>query len=463
MVRYLLPCAFLVALMLHAQYPPGQYPPGQYPPGGQPGQYPQGSGGGLPIPSIKFPKRKPKEAEAKETPKIAAETLQSVDGTLRLLEEKKLALDTKDKGTVQFRLLTKTEFIDKDGKAIRDSLLKPGDQLQVSFSPDDEETALRVTLTRPGTPAEKEAADAPAPAPPQLDTATRVSTAVKDDDKPVLRRGKPAPTRRAPDPESAAGPIAVAVAEPKIDPREYKEDPPIAPGPKIDPFIEAARQAADDFTETLPSFIVQQHTTRYHSETKPFQWQAIDIVSAEVVVDKGKEEYRKISINGKASTKAVEKSGAWSTGEFATTQQDILSTSTAAKFVKRGQQRVGGRDAVAYDYTVQQPNSHWRIIPGDSKAYQPPYKGVIWIDRESKRVLKIEQRATSFPDNFEFNRVDLVLEYGLVRISGKLVLLPVRSENIICQSATTYCSRNEINFRNYRKFGAESAITFEND
>ena len=283
---------------------------------------------------------------------------------------------------------------------------------------------------------------------------------MKDDDKPILRRGKQPEKRREPEPE----PESAAKAEP-IDPREYKENPATASvaGPVIDPIIAAAREAAGEFTETLPDFLVQQHTMRYRSEVKPFQWQAIDMVSADVTVIKGKEEYKKITINGKPTTKAAEKSGAWSTGEFATTQQDILSSSTAAKFAKRGQQRVGGRDALAYDFTVQQPNSHWRIIPGDSKPYNPPYKGVIWIDKESKRVLKIEQRATSFPDDFEFNRVELVLEYGLVRISGKLVLLPVRSENIICQSASTYCSRNELNFRNYRKFGAESAITFEKD
>ena len=88
---------------------------------------------------------------------------------------------------------------------------------------------------------------------------------------------------------------------------------------------------------------------------------------------------------------------------------------------------------------------------------------MIWIDRESKRVLKIEQRATAFPDDFEFNRADMMLEYGIVRISGRVVLLPVRSENIICQTGTNNCSRNEINFRNYRKFGADTAITFEKD
>ena len=469
MVRSKLSGVFLAVFVLHAQYPPGQYPPGgQYPQGGQyppGGQYPQGGGGGtgIPMPRIKLPKRKPKEPEVKAEPKPAADTLPSVDGTLRKLEEKRLTLETTAKGTLQFRLLAKTQFLDKDGKALRDSLLKPGDQLQVSFSADDEETALRVTLTRAGTAAEKAVAEketaevATAPAAP--DTATRVSTPAKDDDKPVLRRGKQPQKPRDPDPDPAPAPEA------KIDPREYKENPSTATamGLNTDPIIEAAREAASQFTETLPDFIVQQHTMRYRTDVKPFQWQAIDMVSAEVTVIKGKEEYKKISINGKVTNKPVEKTGAWSTGEFATTQQDILDSFTAAKFVKRGGQRVAGRDAVVYDYAVQQPNSHWSIIPENSKAYRPPYKGAIWIDKETKRVLKIEQRATSFPDDFEFNRVELVLEYGLVRISGKLVLLPVRSENIICQSASTYCSRNELNFRNYRKFGADTAITFEKD
>ena len=168
----------------------------------------------------------------------------------------------------------------------------------------------------------------------------------------------------------------------------------------------------------------------------------LDLVSAEVTVVKGKEDYKKITVNGKPIKTGVEKTGAWSTGEFATTQQDVLSTATNAKFVKRGTQRVGGRDAVAFDFTVQQPNSHWRIIPNGSSGYRPAYKGVIWIDRESKRVLKIEQRATAFPDDFEFNRADMMLEYGIVRISGRVVLLPVRSENIICQTGTNNFSRN---------------------
>jgi hypothetical protein len=55
------------------------------------------------------------------------------------------------------------------------------------------------------------------------------------------------------------------------------------------------------------------------------------------------------------------------------------------------------------------------------------------------------------------------LEYDFVRIDTKLHLLPVHSENLMCQRGSNQCSRNEINFRNYRKFGAESKIEFDKD
>jgi hypothetical protein len=49
---------------------------------------------------------------------------------------------------MKFRLLAKTQFRDQQGAAIRDSLLRPGDQLSVIVNPDDPETAVGVVLVR---------------------------------------------------------------------------------------------------------------------------------------------------------------------------------------------------------------------------------------------------------------------------------------------------------------------------
>ena len=146
-------------------YPPDTYPPGQYPPNTYPSRIPGGPTIGIPIPEIKFPKRSGKEKEEKakddKKDKDVKVTLKPIDGTLRKIGEKDLLLETSERCVLRFRLLAKTQFRDQKGESIRDSLLKPGDQLSVEVNQDDEETALRVVLVRAGTPAERAAATKP--------------------------------------------------------------------------------------------------------------------------------------------------------------------------------------------------------------------------------------------------------------------------------------------------------------
>ena len=107
------------------QYPSGQYPPGQYPPGQYPPeQYPTQPG--IQLPKIHLPKRHKDDKD--DSSKI---TLSAIDGTLRNLGEKDLVLQTKPGHLVRFRLLAKTLFQNKEGEPVRDSLLKPGDQITV--------------------------------------------------------------------------------------------------------------------------------------------------------------------------------------------------------------------------------------------------------------------------------------------------------------------------------------------
>jgi hypothetical protein len=426
---------------LPGQYPPGQYPPGQYPPG----QYPTGPSVGLPIPQVKLPRRGPK--------------LTAVEGTLRRLGEKELLLETVGKGVVTYRLIAKTQFRDAAGAPMRDSLLKPGDVLKVEVSLDDEETALRVNLVRAGTAEERAAAaaaDDPAAASPKVGGEPL-------EDRPRLRRGVPDRIKNAP-----PRPETPAPGEPASDAdataTSAAADSLLRPPPPPDPVIAAAREEAENFTDTLPNFLVQQHTLRYISGTNPPQWTAVDNVTADVVCVDGKEDYRNIKINGRLSKDPAERSGTWSTGEFVTTQRDILSPMSGATFTKRGTDRISGRTALVYNFSVQQPLSHWQVHARDEgKMYRPGYKGTLWIDQETSRVMRIEQQSLSFPGDFPFDKVELVLEYDFVRIDTKLHLLPVHSENLMCQRGSNQCSRNEINFRNYRKFGAESKIEFEKD
>ena len=441
------------------QYPGGQYPPNQYPNGGQypggqyPNTYPSDNRlpGGIPMPQIHLPGKKPKPADEVKV------SLQSVDGMLRKLGEKDLLLQTGKRAVLRFRVLAKTRFLNKGGEPIRDSLLHPGDQLTVQVSPDDTETALRITLVRSGSESERVAAGQ------TLDASVVRDPASGDFSKPktvTTRDGAPSD----PAAEAAEDGDGSKVARPESN--DEVAAPPVEAPTSKDParytdaqILQDARTAAAAFSASLPNYLVQQVTSRYFATGFPTHWQEIDVVTADLAYVDGKEDYRNFRINGIPGS-SPERSGSWSTGEFGTTLEDVMSLATNAAFKCRGEEKLAGRTAVVFDYTVAQPNSHWTMVSPDGRQYKPAYDGAVWIDRESRRVLRIEQRATGFPRDFPVNRAECKLQYAWVKIEQKTYLLPASSENVGCMTGSGACTRNALEFKDYRKFTTESNITF---
>ncbi len=456
------------------QYPPGQYPPGQYPPGSYPpGEYPPGTiglPGGLNLPMPKLPGKKSKDKDKDSADSNSTRVaLRAVDGTLRELGEKDLYLETPKHKLLKFRTLAKTQFRDKEGEQVRDSLLRPGDQLSVEVNGDDPETALRVIVNRKSTDAERARAERPfdhesAQTPVEADThstgATEAAAEPSGRSKPDTTGNgdREIPTlAKAPAPDSADSTQPVEKAEPPVE----NAKPIPRPSATADDVIASARDAADRLTDGLPNFLVQQNTTRYFSRVLPPQWQVLDVVTAEVASVNGKEDYRNIMVNGRPSNRPVEKTGAWSTGEFQTTLESLLNPYTAAAFRKTKDDTIDGRSTYTYDFQVQQQNSDWDIHAPDGSKATPAYSGTVWIDKATFNVMRIEEQTGQLPASFPFDKAESVVEYGFTRIDGKTYPLPLHSEILTCQRGTTICTKNEIRFQNYRKFAADSNITFD--
>jgi hypothetical protein len=89
----------------------------------------------------------------------------------------------------------------------------------------------------------------------------------------------------------------------------------------------------------------------------------------------------------------------------------------------------------------------------------PAYKGSVWIDPEAKRVMRIEMTAQNIPSDFPLDVLEMAVEYGPVEIGGQDYLLIQSSENLGCTRFTRNCTKNRLQFHNYRKFTAESTIS----
>jgi hypothetical protein len=101
---------------------------------------------------------------------------------------------------------------------------------------------------------------------------------------------------------------------------------------------------------------------------------------------------------------------------------------------------------------------------------RPAYNGALWIDPESARVLRIEMDSRQLPVDYDFDKVEMSVDYGWVIINAQRYLLPVKSEVLACQTHSFSCMKNTIEYRNYRKFAVESQllqveseITFEGE
>lgn len=373
---------------------------------------------------------------------------------------------------------------DKAAAPLDDGLLVPAldpedakkklEKLESGRDPDDERPTQRRPGAKPATPepstAKKDApkAASPAPAAEEDEGPRRPATAVlkkeetlDNEDHPRLQRGKPKArpsSSKDIDDDDPKQPVTVASAAGA--PRQPEEKPLAGfENPKTsDERIEKAREAVFNYMETLPNYICLQSTTRYQSTDGGKTWNAKDVVSAELIVENGRERYRNLMHNFKKTDKKMDElGGTWSAGEFVTSLRGIFEPFTATAFTYRRPDSLNNRSAFWYNYVVEQARSGW-TIHSMAQSYRPSYKGSVWIDRDTFNVLRVEMVARQVPQDFPFDTLESTTEFDFVRLSTKEFLLPTKSQVLSCERGTGNCTRNDIEFRNYRKFAAESTL-----
>jgi len=450
-------CAVLLAVsLLSAQYPPGQYPPATYPrspdpgqnPAPPPGQAPPGQTGPSVPGGISIPKRDKKNKNGADTVQATIEA----DGHTISREATKLVVATDDGRTLTMTVTPATSFT---GDIAKDAWV------HVVAAEDDQAflTALRVNLLKdpPRSPDVQDRQTQPAPA------ALSESTS-EAPDRPILRRGKPKPTDSDTGDTAEAPKPKPAPAKPKSDSVDFTITAQDAAKNTVyndDARITQTRAWAASFTQGLPNFVCQQVTTRYIEESKSSGWQPLDVVTAKVVYEDGKEKYQEITVGGKRTNKGMmELGGSTSTGEFASILMSLFEGQRAQFRFSESTSLTGGVAAAVYDFKVPLRHSDWTIRVG-GQALMPAYNGSVWIEKTDPKVRRIEMQAINIPKDFPDDAVESTVDYDQVRLGERMFLVPVHSEILSCQRGTTICTKNTIDFRDYHKYSGESTIEFK--
>jgi hypothetical protein len=406
-----------------------------------------------------------------------------MNGEVREVVDRGVSIELKDSRIVTFKVASFTKF--NDGLTLKG--LQPGDRVIIEGVQSADGYFIAQTISFDGAAAAADAIAARrASGPPDSDSRdtgrapanTVVRQAPVDPDAPVLRRGRPAQRPTTAD-DTASTPSVARSTPPEDLPsdsslkgvRDRPNDDyraamtPASRPTNLNPkeeLIERAREWALSFTDNLPNYVCQQFTTRYIRVPGNREWRAQDIVSANVVYENGKEDYRNVAINGKQVNKKMEElPGSWSTGEFGTTLRSLFHPGRQAEFTFVKQSSSSGMTTWVYDYRVRKENSDWRVSLG-SQSIIPAYTGRVWIEEKTAQVLRIEMSATDIPPSFPLDQVEASNDYGFVRLAtAEQYMLPTHAETLSCERGSPMCSRNTIDFRNYHKYTGEANIVFD--
>ena len=229
--------------------------------------------------------------------------------------------------------------------------------------------------------------------------------------------------------------------------------------------IEMSRKVALDYARSLPDFICTQLVDRYvdfdHS-TQRVSWRWVDTLTIKLSYFDQREDHTLVLVNGKPSEKSyTDLGGAISAGEFALMQQQIFDPASQAIFTWKKWNRVGKRQAATYLYQVDVSHSRFMLdflTPAGLTQDIVGHHGTLELDRETGNVLSMTYIADAIPKTCPISLSNTAVSYEFADVGGKQYLLPASSETEM--RSRELWTRNHAEYRDYRKFSADSVVRF---
>lgn len=224
--------------------------------------------------------------------------------------------------------------------------------------------------------------------------------------------------------------------------------------------LKEMREYALNYDKSLPDFLCTQVTRRFYDPSGLEYWVSADTITAKLSYFQNKEEKKVLFVNNRYQDIDWDKlGGATSTGEFGNLLREIFEPATQTEFVWERWGTLRGKRNHVFRYRVSQANSQWSIVYEKSMTIRPGYSGLIYVDAQNQMITRITLDAQDIPSYFPIQMAKTQLDYDYTDIAGNTYLLPLRAE--VRMREGKFLVRNDIEFRNYRKFGADTQITFE--
>lgn len=265
--------------------------------------------------------------------------------------------------------------------------------------------------------------------------------------------------------EMAAGSAALAAPKP-VAPKPVYVPPPPPSSEAQGKIIDEVRDYALNYTKSLPDYICAQVTRRFYSPAGRESWRASDVILARLTYFEQKEDYKLVTVNNTVATDKAYTSvgGAISQGEFGSMLREIFEPQSNTSFDWERWATLRGRLSYVFSYRVPLEYSQYTIHHQTSATDKGQtivvgYHGSVFIDKATSTVVRISLEADNIPAGFPVHQAGEVLDYDFVKIGDREALLPLTAD--FRSHVDNIATKNNVEFRNYRKFSADASIKFD--
>jgi hypothetical protein len=250
---------------------------------------------------------------------------------------------------------------------------------------------------------------------------------------------------------------------PKPQPKALKPAPPPIPPPlpeEQQEIISQTREYAMNYSKSLPNFICVQVTRQYYDRTGAESWSTAATIMENLTYFDQQEHYKVMMVNNTyVNVEHESVGGATSAGDFGSMLRVTLAPKSQALIEFDHWATLRGKRSYVFSYRIFSGNSDYTIRWEKDLRIVVGYHGLIYVDKETRQVLRITLEADDIPPSFPVQEARETLDYDYVDISGHPFMLPLKA--VVRMRHDRYLTKNEIEFRLYRRFSADAEIKFD--
>ncbi len=255
----------------------------------------------------------------------------------------------------------------------------------------------------------------------------------------------------APVPAHSSGPLSITIP---VNPIQR-------PAPEeIKSILADATHHAMDYGASLPNFMCEQVTNRSVDLSGSKGWRHRDRFTELLTYLNHEENRMMLDLEQNGSTShhyTNDTRGAVSAGEFGGALYGLFRPESKADFQWKETGVLGDGTVQVFDYRVAAENSTFNLRAGSNDVITVGYHGQVYVDTATRMVRRVTQVADKVPVKFLIREATVSVDYDYVVLNNHDYMLPIGAQ-VLLRKGHRELDLNEIEFRNFRRFGSNMKI-----